>query len=104
MALSIEEVRRVAVLARLSLGTDAHGRSEEELFAQQLGAVLSHVEQLRELKLDGVAPTTHPTAVAETSGHAMRADVVRPSLPAAVAVAGAPEKSGTSFVVPRSID
>ncbi len=92
-ALSETDVRKIALLARLDLTP-----SEEQRFGAQLSAVLDHVKQMAELKLDGVAPTTHPTAARETS---MRADVVQPSLPAAKAVAAAPQKSGTAFVVPR---
>ncbi len=97
MALTIDDVRKVARLARLALTPE-----EERKFHEQLEHVLEHVEQLRELDLAGVAPTTHPTAAALEA--AMREDFVAPSLGAERAVGQAPQKSGTSFAVPKILE
>jgi len=51
MSLSLDEVRRVAALARLKLSED-----EERLFAGQLSAILEHVRELESLDLTGVPP------------------------------------------------
>jgi aspartyl-tRNA(Asn)/glutamyl-tRNA(Gln) amidotransferase subunit C len=60
VSLSIEDVRRVASLARLRL-TEA----EERLFAVQLSAILDYVVQLEELDVTGVEPMTHALAAGE---------------------------------------
>ena len=52
MAISDEDVLHVARLARLSLSGDEVART-----AEQLSAILGHVDALRELDLTGVPPT-----------------------------------------------
>jgi aspartyl-tRNA(Asn)/glutamyl-tRNA(Gln) amidotransferase subunit C len=97
MALSIEDVRRVAVLARLKL------TPEEEVGLQgQLSAILDYVKQLEELDVTGVEPMTH--ALAAGDGLLLRADEARPSLPPDEALANAPAREGTCFKVPRIIE
>jgi aspartyl-tRNA(Asn)/glutamyl-tRNA(Gln) amidotransferase subunit C len=97
VALSLEEVRRIAALARLRLSAE-----EERTFAVQLSAILAHVEQLRELDVSQVEPMTHALAAGETP--ALRADVVHESLSPDEALANAPAREGTCFKVPRIIE
>jgi aspartyl-tRNA(Asn)/glutamyl-tRNA(Gln) amidotransferase subunit C len=97
MALSLEEVRRIAALARLRLTPE-----EEQRFAGQLSAILEHVEQLKALDVSGVEPMTHALAAGDASP--LRDDVVQESLPPGDAVAAAPAREGTSFKVPRIIE
>ncbi len=97
MALSLEEVRRIAALARLRLSPE-----EERTFAEQLSAILAHVEQLKELDVSGVEPMTHALAAGEAPS--LRADEVGPSLPPDEALANAPAREGTFFKVPRIIE
>jgi len=95
--LSLEEVRRIAALARLELSPE-----EERLFAGQLSAVLAYVKQLEELDVSGVEPMTHALAAGEAPP--LRPDEVRPGLPAERALAAAPARVGTCFQVPRIIE
>jgi aspartyl-tRNA(Asn)/glutamyl-tRNA(Gln) amidotransferase subunit C len=97
MALSLDEVRRVAALARLELSPD-----EERTFAEQLSAILDYVRLLEELDVSDVPPMTHALAAGEEVG--VREDAVLPSLGAANAVAAAPEREGTLFKVPRILE
>ena len=97
MSLSLDEVRRIAVLARLELTPD-----EERLFQGQLSAVLDYVAQLEELDVAGVEPMTH--ALAEGERAALRADEVLPSLGPQAALGNAPAREGTFFKVPRIIE
>jgi aspartyl-tRNA(Asn)/glutamyl-tRNA(Gln) amidotransferase subunit C len=92
--LAPDEVERIAHLARLALTGD-----ERDLFARQLTAVLQYAEQLREVDTDGVPPTSHPLALSAP----LRDDEVRPSLPRADALDGAPDpdRSAGLFKVPR---
>src|SRR5512136_2767992 len=96
MALSIEEVRRIAALARLRLSTE-----EEERLAGELSAILDYVRQLEALDVSGVEPMTHALAAAETP---FREDAVTPGLPPGEALANAPARAGTCFQVPRIIE
>jgi len=95
--LSLEDVRRIASLARLELSAE-----EERLFAGQLSAILDYVKQLEELDVSGVEPMTHALAAGEAP--ALRADEVRPSLEPARALGNAPAREGTAFLVPRIIE
>ena len=97
MALSLEEVRRIAQLARLRLGPE-----EEQQLAVQLSAILDHVAELSKLDVTGVEPMTHALAAGE--GAPLREDVVQPSLAPDVALANAPAREGTCFKVPRIIE
>jgi aspartyl-tRNA(Asn)/glutamyl-tRNA(Gln) amidotransferase subunit C len=95
MKLTVEQVRHVATLARLSLTPE-----EEERYATQLSAVLEAVAQLQELDVSGVEPTSHATLAASL----LREDVTRPSLSPDQALANAPARVGTSFAVPKILE
>jgi aspartyl-tRNA(Asn)/glutamyl-tRNA(Gln) amidotransferase subunit C len=97
VALSLEEVRRIADLARLRLSAE-----EERTFAGQLSAILDHVRRLEELDVSGVPPMTHALAAGEVPG--LREDADRPGLTPEEALAGAPAREGTCFKVPRIIE
>lgn len=97
MALSLEEVRRIADLARLRLSAE-----EERTFAEQLSAILDHVRQLEELDVSAVPAMTHALAAGEVPG--LRDDVERPGLSPADALGAAPAREGTCFKVPRIIE
>lgn len=97
MSLSLEEVRRIAALARLRLSP-----VEERTFAVQLSAILAHVEALRELDVSQVEPMTHALAAGEAP--VLRPDEVQESLSPEEALANAPAREGTCFKVPRIIE
>ena len=97
MALSLDDVRRIATLARLRLTAE-----EEAAFAHQLSSILDYVEQLNEIDLTGVEPMTH--ALASGDAAPLRSDEVRASLPPEKALANAPVREGTCFKVPRIIE
>ena len=86
-----EQVLHVARLSRLAL-SDA----EVDQMAGELSAILTHIEKIAELDLDGVPPTAHAVDV----GSALREDVPEPSLPADVALASAPDPADGGFRVP----
>jgi aspartyl-tRNA(Asn)/glutamyl-tRNA(Gln) amidotransferase subunit C len=95
MKLTVEQVRHVATLARLSLSSE-----EEERYATQLSAILEAVAQLQELDVSGVEPTSH----ASLASSLLREDATRPSLPPEKALANAPAKVGSSFAVPKILE
>ena len=95
MTLTLEQVRHVATLARLSLTPE-----EEQRYATQLSAILDAVNQLQELDVSGVEPTSHATLASSL----LREDVHVPSLPPEKSLANAPAKMGSSFAVPKIIE
>jgi aspartyl-tRNA(Asn)/glutamyl-tRNA(Gln) amidotransferase subunit C len=86
-----DQVLHVARLARLELGEEDVARMAEEL-----SKVLDHIEKIRELDLEGVAPTSHVIDVV----NALRPDDPTPSLPREVILAAAPEPLHDGFGVP----
>lgn len=84
--------RHVARLARLGLSEAELARMQHEL-----SAILEYVDQVQELDLAGVAPTTHAIPLANV----LRDDTPVPSLPAELALREAPEVRGDGFAVPR---
>ena len=94
MALSPDEVRHVARLARLAL-SDA----EVEALAPQLSDILGYAEQVGEVAAEDVPPTVHPFALKDVT----RPDEPRPSLPREDILAGAPEVEQDRFAVPRIV-
>jgi aspartyl-tRNA(Asn)/glutamyl-tRNA(Gln) amidotransferase subunit C len=85
------QVLHVARLARLELD-----EAEVQRMAAELSKVLDHVERIRELDLDGVAPTSH---VIDVTG-VVRPDEPVPSLSNEAALAAAPEPVDGGFGVP----
>jgi aspartyl-tRNA(Asn)/glutamyl-tRNA(Gln) amidotransferase subunit C len=85
------DVLHVAKLAKLELNDD-----EVERMGVELSKVLDHVDRIRELDLDGVAPTSHAVDLAGV----MRADEPQPCLDRDVILAAAPEPVDGSFGVP----
>ncbi|HET6498597.1 MAG TPA: Asp-tRNA(Asn)/Glu-tRNA(Gln) amidotransferase subunit GatC [Coriobacteriia bacterium] len=92
MSITEEQVRHVALLARLEL-SDAHVAR----FAQDLNSILEHLDAIQRLDLTDVPPTAHALDVV----NATRADVRRPCLAREEALANAPEAADGAFVVPR---
>lgn len=93
MKISVDEVRRVARLARLHLDEDDLVRH-----AHHLERILEHMETLNAVAL----PDDETEAVA--SGSALRADVVMPPEEGFDGLAQAPSRSDDFFVVPRIIE
>jgi aspartyl-tRNA(Asn)/glutamyl-tRNA(Gln) amidotransferase subunit C len=91
MSLSIDQVRKVAKLARLELSEPDLARMQ-----QQLSAVLDYIELLNQLNTDGVEPLAHPLPVQNV----FRPDEETPSLPPAAALQNAPDRVDNYFGVP----
>ena len=94
MNITKEHVAKIAALAKLKFSD-----SEKEALAHELGEILSYIEKLDEIDTTNVEPLSHPT----TDSNVMREDRLDDSLSPEAAVANAPEKKGTYFVVPKVI-
>ena len=90
--ISIEEVEKVAKLARLAL-TDA----EKRLFAQQLGKIIDHFNELKNVDTQGVEPLSHALPITNV----MREDEVVQSPGAETLLKTAPAEENGFFRVPK---
>ena len=85
MSLSLDDVRKIALLSRLELSDD-----ELAVLAPQLDAIVGYVAQLSEAPTDGVEPLAHALPVQNV----FREDEL----------ANAPAKQGPFFRVPAVLE
>jgi len=92
MSIDIATIRRIARLARLALSED-----EAEKMCGELNEILTFIEQLLEVDVEGIPPMTSvvPTTMK------MRQDVVTESNHAEEIVANAPLSERNFFLVPK---
>ncbi len=95
MKITPEEVRRVALLARLQLTAE-----EEQRLTGQLDKILQYVDQLDQLDTAQTEPFTHAVEIV----NALRDDEVTNHARAADLLANAPQKDQTFFKVPKIIE
>ncbi len=88
-------IDHVAHLARLALTPE-----EKSKFAQQLGDVLHHIEQLGKVDVSAVEPTAHAYPVFNVWAD----DVPRPGLPVEEALRNAPAQRDHMVVVPKVVE
>jgi aspartyl-tRNA(Asn)/glutamyl-tRNA(Gln) amidotransferase subunit C len=93
--ISRDEIRHVAVLARLALDP-----AEEEAMTTTLDAILTYVEKLGELDTSAVEPTAHVLDVAPP----WREDIVTNAPNSDALLANAPARDGDFFRVPKIIE
>lgn len=90
-----QTVHTIASLSRLHIAD-----KELETFHKNLEDILTYVDQLAQLDVKEVQPTTHVLALKNV----FREDVVKPSLPQTEVLKLAVEHSSESFKVPRVIE
>jgi aspartyl-tRNA(Asn)/glutamyl-tRNA(Gln) amidotransferase subunit C len=95
MKITPEQVDYVALLGRLALTDD-----EKPKYMSQLDDILKYMDMLSEVPTDNVQPMAGPVELYTP----LREDKVFPSLDIEDALANAPDKSGTSFRVPKIIE
>lgn len=93
--ISREQVRHVALLARLELTPN-----EEERLETELSEMLAYVNQLNEIDTGNV----EPTAQVGESGTPMRDDEVTNAPEPEAMLSNAPARQGTFFKVPKIIE
>jgi aspartyl-tRNA(Asn)/glutamyl-tRNA(Gln) amidotransferase subunit C len=92
--IALEEVRQIALLARLALGEADLLRLQREI-----DAILGHIDVVRQLDTTGVLPMTH----AVPFDCPLRPDEVQASLSVDEALRNAPRREGSYFLVPRIV-
>jgi len=90
--ISRQEVEHVARLARLHFEEEELARLQPEL-----SSIIDYVQQLSELDLSGLEPTSHAIALKNV----LRPDVPEKGLDQEEAVANGPDVESGQFVVPR---
>jgi len=95
MGLSLDEVAKVALLARLRLDP-----AELEMFTGQLNSIVEFVTQLQELDTKDVEPLAHGVEVRNV----FRDDVRGPALSNEAALSNAPKRNAESFLVPAVLE
>jgi len=94
MAITVEDVEKIAKLAKLSF-TD----EEKQKFTEQLGQIISYVEKLNELDVENIPATYHVLEVKNV----FRKDEVKPSMPQEKVLENAPSRKNGYFSVPKVI-
>lgn len=95
MALTLEQVRHIAHLARLRLTQD-----EEKRYQDQLSDILDYAERLQSVDTNHISPTA--TVLDRVAP--LRDDEVRPCPPREDILANAPEAEDGMFRVPPVLD
>ncbi|MFZ0177887.1 MAG: Asp-tRNA(Asn)/Glu-tRNA(Gln) amidotransferase subunit GatC [Pseudolabrys sp.] len=95
MSVDADTVRRIAHLARIAVAED-----EVEHLKDELNAMLAFVEQLGEVKVDGVEPMTSVTPMTMKK----RTDAVTDGGIAEDIVRNAPSSDDNYFVVPKVVE
>lgn len=95
MKVTIEQVREIAVLARLRFSEE-----EEASLATDLSRILDYVEQLEELDISAVEPMSHVLDL----HNVVRPDVPFTRISRSDALDNAPDADAEYFRVPKVID
>jgi aspartyl-tRNA(Asn)/glutamyl-tRNA(Gln) amidotransferase subunit C len=89
------DIDHLATLSRLALTP-----GEKATFAAQLGDIVSYIEKLKEVNVDGVEPTAHATPIFNV----LQADEPRAGLAVEDALRNAPQQRDNMVVVPRVVE
>ena len=95
MALSRDDVKRVALLARLRLTLE-----EESRLTAELDSILGYMDKLNQLDTEHISPFSHATNI----GNVLREDRISNGPEAEILLSGAPDRDATFFKVPKIIE
>jgi aspartyl-tRNA(Asn)/glutamyl-tRNA(Gln) amidotransferase subunit C len=95
MSIDAATVRRIAHLARVAVADE-----EIEHLRGEINAILSFVEQLSEVDIDGVEPMTSVTPMQMKK----RKDVITDGGDPDVVLRNAPAREGNFFLVPKVVE
>ncbi len=93
--LTLDEVSRIAFLARLELSGD-----EKQRLTTDLNDIMGQFARLQELDTRDIPPTSHSLPMQNV----FREDKACPSLTREEATANAPEKRDGNFIVPQIME
>ncbi len=99
MSLTLQDIGRIAHLARLNLA-----ESQAQAMQARLNGFFDIVEQMRAVDTTGVEPLAHPTAVIDQVALRLRDDVVSEPNQREANQASAPAVEDGLFLVPKVIE
>jgi aspartyl-tRNA(Asn)/glutamyl-tRNA(Gln) amidotransferase subunit C len=99
MALTFQDIERVANLARLALRPD-----ECERTLSQLNGFFALVEQMQAVNTDGVEPLAHPAAVLGEVALRLREDIANEPNQREASQISAPAVERGLFLVPKVLE
>ena len=99
MALTYQDIERVANLARLELRPD-----ETQHTLSQLNGFFKLVEQMEAINTDGVEPLAHPAAVLGEVALRLREDIASEPNQREASQVSAPAVENGLFLVPKVIE
>ena len=99
MALTLQEIARVAKLARLELRPD-----ETDRVLGQLNGFFTLVEQMEAVNTDGVEPLAHPAAILGDVALRLREDIASEPDQRDASQISAPAVERGLFLVPKVIE
>jgi len=94
MAITIDDVKKIASLAKLS-----YAESDLAKIAKELDAIVGYVEQLKELNVEDIEPTSHVLELVNV----LREDIASPWLTSEEALGNAPAQKLGYFSVPKVV-
>jgi aspartyl-tRNA(Asn)/glutamyl-tRNA(Gln) amidotransferase subunit C len=94
-ALSLDDVKRIALLSRLAIGA-----REAEQALEQLNGIFALIEQMRSVDTSGIEPMSHPLG----GGQRLRDDAVTERDAREINMRNAPAQQDGLFLVPRVIE
>lgn len=95
MSITVKEVEHIANLSRLAISED-----EKVKMADTLGKILNFAQELQELDVENVEPTTHSLPLKNV----LREDVAREWLSQEEALSHAPDQENGQFRVPAVME
>ncbi len=95
MSLSLDDVKRVAHLARIEITAE-----QAQATLAQLNDIFAMIERMQKIDTRGVEPMAHPLG----GGQRLRNDAVTEPDQREAALRNAPEQQDGLFLVPRVID
>lgn len=90
------DVGYVAALARLTLSED-----EVRTYQEKLDSILTYIEELSQIDVDGIEPTAHPALVLD---RLREDDAAAFSIPQAAVLDNAPDQALNQIRVPKVVD
>ena len=96
MPIDRSEVLRIAELAKLHFD-----EQDLDIFTAQFQRILDYIEQLKQVNVEGVEPTSHVSLTPDFEKHLFREDAVKASLPVEESLANAPDRGNNHFRVPK---
>lgn len=94
MSVTVDEVRKIANLARLDLS-----ETEIERLAGDLSRILEFSRSISEIDTSAIPPTSHVLPIVDV----LRDDERRPSIERSEALASAPRADDACFVAPKIV-